>query len=126
MMTDRQLLDLAGELLEPEKLKKLGSDDALKATTLASISASLLVIARNSIPLNVDVRDIHQAFVDESPLDDKLLDKETWMTERFKEYDKYWNPNTRLFEIEDDWKLTKDELLASIERGWEFEEGSKK
>lgn len=62
----------------------------------------------------------------------KTIDpKKAWIAERLDYYSRYWNPEKKIFEIEtghedpeNNWTPTRDELLADLEKSWEFEHES--
>ena len=56
--------------------------------------------------------------------------KEKFIQDRLLDYEKYYNPAKKIFEIEtghedpeNNWTPTKDELIADLEKSWEFENG---
>jgi len=60
-------------------------------------------------------------------------DREQWVMERLKTYDQYWDEKQQVYLIIDKgidvaegdeiWKPTRDELVADIERSYDFEHG---
>lgn len=56
-----------------------------------------------------------------------LPEKEKWIAERLKTYDKYWNPEKHIYEIDIDtenaWTPSRDKLLEDLNKSWEFEHG---
>lgn len=84
-----------------------------------SIACSLLVIARNGLPVIVEQR-IEQA---EPGFRQAAIDSE--IRRRVAEYQKFWNPKTGKFEIdkgtENEWICTVDELYADVRKSVEWE-----
>lgn len=132
-MSDEELLEMAESAINTATQEGT-TPQTRAAATQRSISYSLLVIARNSVPT------IEQAQITsddllgrKDPLDkvDAILanpqaatPKDHFIAQRLKSYDKYWDAAKMRYLIDDDWHPTKDELLKDIENSWEFEHGN--
>lgn len=53
-------------------------------------------------------------------------DRDEWITSRLKEYSQYWDENKQRYIIDKDWMPTRDELLADIEKSYDFDHRGEK
>lgn len=47
-----------------------------------------------------------------------------WVHQRLKDYEQYWNPKTKKYHVEDDWIVTKNELIEDLRKSYRFEHGT--
>lgn len=58
----------------------------------------------------------------ERPVGDPI-NRDDWIADRLGQYQQFWNEKDQRYHVDHDWTPTREELLADIERSWEFEEG---
>lgn len=60
----------------------------------------------------------------------KTIDpKQHFIAQRLDYYSKYWNPKTKMFEIDkgneqSEWIVSREDLIKDLGKSWEFENGS--
>jgi hypothetical protein len=103
-----------------EDLKSRRSMEAIQAQAIESIAASLLVIARNSMPIKVEQK---VETPDLAMRQDRINNEVGRRIE--EDYRKFWNSDTARFEIdkgtENEWIATEDELYDDVRRSVEDE-----